>query len=129
MYKAYYRRGLAYERAEKYSKAKDDIQYCRQKRPLDTDVSKALNRIKEAIAYHEREEKTRSMMSPQKLQKELDKIKNQGNTVFKKKDYDAAIEHFTKAIDLYKENLDVVKLENSNELNTLAISLFTNRAL
>lgn len=42
---------------------------------------------------------------------------------------ESAIDEFTAAIELYKENIDVVKFEKDQGLNKSIISLFTNRAL
>ena len=93
------------------------------------DVTKALNRVKEAINHEELEAKTRNMLTPLKLLNELEEHKIRGNEAFKANDYEKAAEHFTKGIDLYRGNQEVVKLEQSNDLKQVAISLFTNRAL
>ncbi|CAI2382792.1 unnamed protein product [Moneuplotes crassus] len=129
LYKAYYRRGCAYDKAEKYQKAKIDIQYCREKRPFDTEISKRMNHINEALKHAEEEKKTRSMMSSSKLRSTLEEIKTEGNKAFSSQKLDEAIESFTKGIEVYKDNQEVVKLEKCTDLTKIAISLFTNRAL
>lgn len=129
LFKAYYRRGLAYEKIEKYTLANSDMQYCKQKQPFNMDVTKAVTRIKSALDHEEMEKKARSMMSPETLKSKLEASKKLGNDAFKANKFDEAIDHFTEAINLYKENKEVIKVENRSELNLLAISVFTNRCL
>ena len=140
LYKAYFRRGCAFEREEKYKKANKDIQYCREKNPYDLDVMKRLNHIKDALNHEKEEIKTRSLMPSHKLRKRLEEHKKDGNKFFGLQKYgksqedinmyiDQAIENFTKGIDLFRENKEVVKLEKDTELTKIAISLFTNRSL
>ena len=83
LFKAYFRRGCAYEKIEKYSKAKDDLEYCRQKQPFNMDVTTHLNHVKDALSHEEKEKNTRSMMSSQKLLNTLEEHKIKGNEFFK----------------------------------------------
>ena len=83
LFKAKFRRGCAYEKAERFSLAKADLQFCRENQPFNMDVTNRMKHIKEALEHEEQEKKTRSMISPQKLIKLLEKHKTKGNTHFK----------------------------------------------
>jgi hypothetical protein len=82
LYKARFRRGCAYEKAEKYTKALGDIQFCREKQPFNQEVTNKLNHIKDALEHEAQEFKARNKMSSSKLKSTIEEHKNKGNKFF-----------------------------------------------
>lgn len=80
LFKAYYRRASAFEKLEKYASAKADLEVCRKMQPYNLDVTKALNRMKEALDHEEKMKKAQNMITPQKLIANLEEFKEKGNT-------------------------------------------------
>ena len=58
----------------------------------------------------------------------LSALKETGNSHFKQNNYSHAVQYFSDAITLLKENTEVYQL-NKPKLKEVAISLFTNRCL
>lgn len=83
LFKAYYRRALAYEKNEKYKKAKLDLEACKSIQPYNLEVTKALNRMREALAHEEQLEKIKSKPSAEKLTNLLEEFKVKGNELYK----------------------------------------------
>jgi tetratricopeptide (TPR) repeat protein len=77
------RRGLAYEQIEKFELAKQDMMKVKVLQPSNMDASRALSRINKAISSLDIEKKAGSM-SAEKLNEQLNTIKEAGNAVFKK---------------------------------------------
>ena len=83
LFKAYFRRGVAYEKNEKYKKAKEDLEWCKNAQPYNLEVTKALNRVREAVAHEEQLEKIKLKPSATKLTNLLEEFKSKGNEHFK----------------------------------------------
>jgi tetratricopeptide (TPR) repeat protein len=88
-----------------------------------------MRHVTEALEHEEKERKTRNMISGQKLLALLEEHKKKGNDFYKTNKFDEAIDVFTKGIEIYKENREVLEVEKCNDLKSVAIGLFTNRSL
>ena len=83
LFKAYYRRGVAYEKSERYKKAFKDLEVWKSIQPYSLDVTKALNRVREALKHEEQLEKIKSKPSATKLTNMLEEFKVKGNDHYK----------------------------------------------
>lgn len=125
--KALLRRGLAYERLEKFRLAKQDMLIVKQLDPANMQASQALHRLSSVLIQDSQKEALEAQQQRQKLITELNELKIQGNAKYKQGEMDLAILEYTAGIDRIKA-LPEIEIASSPELRNLLVFLAVNRA-
>ena len=125
--KAHLRRALSSENLERVQAAKADMIKVKELDPSNMQASQALQRYAQHLNHEGEKQAVSKAANTQSIVARAEQMKNVGNSLFKKSDFDKAILEFTAAIKILTEELHNL-LENPSAV-ALLINLYNNRAL